>query len=85
MSFQYRRRALTCCEIERCNFRPGRYYYEIHNQICAICLENMNIFSHIWKNGFTTGFKGCKTCSFWSHKHCSINLTKCPQCRINWN
>ena len=84
MSFQRHRRFLNCCEIKRWNFRPVRYFYEIHNQNCPICLENMNVVSHIWNNGITTGFKGCGVCSFWCHKSCGINLTKCPQCRAQW-
>ena len=44
---------LSCCEI-KIDFI--RYYYEIHNQNCPICLENMNVVSHIRENGLTIGF-----------------------------
>ena len=79
MSFQRRRRCLSICDINRWNFRPLRYIFEIHNNPCPICLENMNFFIHC------TRFKGCGSCSFWAHKNCVLNCKKCPQCRIPWD
>ena len=71
-------------EIKRLNFLPIRYYCEIHNRPCPICLERMNIFDHIISNGFHTGFKGCCICTFWGHKKCVDYLDKCPICRTHF-
>ena len=78
MSFERRRMLLSICDINKWNFRPLRYIFEIHNNPCPICLENMNFFF------YCTRFKGCGGCSFWAHKNCVLNCTKCPQCRKSW-
>lgn len=79
MSFAIKRRRMSICDINILNFRPLRYIYEVHNNCCPICLENMSIFSNQKR------FKGCGDCTFWAHKNCVLICEKCPQCRKIWN
>jgi hypothetical protein len=70
---------MSICDINRFKFRPFRYIFEIHNNCCPICLENMNIFFNCKR------FKGCSQCTFWAHNDCILNCKKCPQCRKLWD
>ena len=79
MSFERKRRCMSICDINRFKFRPFRYIFEIHNNCCPICLENMNIFFNCKR------FKGCSQCTFWAHNDCILNCKKCPQCRKLWD
>ena len=78
MSFQKRRKWMGLFDIERLNFRPIRYFVEIHNNNCPICLERMSIFTSIKR---LRRYRGCGVCTFWAHTQCTEGFTSCPQCR----
>ena len=84
MNLSTRRRWMGLLDIKMINFRPIRYICEIHNNICPICLETMNIFKCRYSFRSCDVFRGCDLCTFWAHKQCVDSCNKCPQCRKQW-
>jgi tRNA(Ile2) C34 agmatinyltransferase TiaS len=78
MSLQENRRWMRLLSIEKYDFRPIQYFYEIHEKRCPICLETMNFFKEF------KYFRGCRECTFWAHKACVTGCTICPQCRCGF-
>jgi len=79
MSLERRRLWMGILNIDKYDFRPIQYFYEIHGRNCPICLESMNFFKAF------EHFRGCNQCTFWAHKMCVTRCTICPQCRSNFH